>query len=532
MNPCGKVLLDDNSGGRAEELHAPDCGSADAGSRQSAPGASRRKTRLTIPVVAAGFLVLLFAFLAAELTPGMRADGTDWAMYLMHARNIVKGLPYAHTGYVFQPESTTEVGAGSYPSGYPLLVAPFFAVFGLNIKVFKLLNVAFLVLSLGPVYWYARRTVPVLASLLLIVALGFSTLFLVNADVIGSDAPYLLASSLVLLLLLSIYEQHLDETKPWKWGLIAGLGIAAAYLIRPVGLAFLLAAAGVELLRKRRITRFLIAIAITFVPLMLLNNLLLHRDSSYDYQFTLSMPSVASHALEYAGLFSYVFANPLSHYFRYVLWALTLGLALVAIAKRVRAGVGITELYVLAILAIYSVYWVTSPRYLLCAVPIYMVYMFEGFHAFVDAMPRRFARPLQAAAALLLLFAPAANAVLVHPNRNDTLVSLPQYEALCSVVRSQTAPGALAIFWNPRVLVLSTARHASGWPAEGPPERLIRYLRRVRPDYIVADRSRSDDRQFLIPVIAHGPLRLATVYENDRFVLLRMFDGHDGQHPE
>ena len=116
------------------------------------------KTRLAIPVLAIAFAVFLYAFMAAELSPGVHSEGTDWAMYVMHARNIVKGLPYAQTGYVFQPGSTTETGANSYPSGYPLLVAPFYAVFGLNIKLFKLLNVAFLVLSLWPVYWYARRT--------------------------------------------------------------------------------------------------------------------------------------------------------------------------------------------------------------------------------------------------------------------------------------------------------------------------------------------------------------------------------------
>ena len=480
------------------------------------------KPRLAIPVVAAAFVIFLYAFLAAELSPGVHSVWTDWAMYVMHARNIVKGLPYAQTGYVFQPESTTEVGANSYPSGYPLLLAPLYAVFGLNIRLFKLLNVAFFVLSLWPVYSYARRTVTPVYSLLLIVSLGFSTLFLEYFDGIGSDAPYQLVSFLVLLLLLRIYDRRLNETDPWKWGLLAGLSIAGAYLIRPVGLAFLLAAAGTELLRKRRLTTFLIATATGFIPPMLLNNLLLHRDSSYAHQFTASILPIARHALAYAGYLSYAFANPLSHAFRYVLWAATLSLALLAVSKRVRAGLGIAELYLLAMLVAISVYWAPSPRYLLCVMPLYMVYILEGFRTIVARIPQRFVRPLQVAAAALLLFAPVANAVLFRPDANDTLVTAPNYEELCAVVRRQTAPDALVIFWNPRVFALSTGRHSSGWPAEGPPERMIQYLRRVLPDYIVADKSRQDDRRFLIPILAAAPLPLATVHENGQFVLVRV----------
>ena len=136
------------------------------------------------------------------------------------------------------------------------------------------------------------------------------------------------------------------------------------------------------------------------------------------------------------------------------------------------------------------------------------------------------------AAAALLLFAPAANAALLRPDASDTLVTAPNYEALCAAVRRQAAPHALVIFWNPRVLALSTGRFASGWPAEGQPGRMVRYLRRVRPDYIVADKSRPDDRRFLIPVLTAGPLRLATVYENDQFTLMRLLEAPNGKGPE
>jgi hypothetical protein len=161
-----------------------------------------------------------------------------------------------------------------------------------------------------------------------------------------------------------------------------------------------------------------------------------------------------------------------------------------------------------------------------------MVYMFEGFRTLVARVPQRFVRPLQVAAAALMLLAPAANAILVRPDANDTLVTAPNYEQLCAAVRRQTAPDAFVIFWNPRVFALSTGRSSSGWPAEGPPERITNYLRRVHPDYIVADKSRPDDRRFLLPALAAAPLRLATVYENGQFSLTRVLEAPNGKSPE
>jgi hypothetical protein len=490
------------------------------------------KTRLAIPAAAAAFLILLFCIFTAELPPGMRSDGTDWAMYVMHSRNIVKGLPYTQTGYVYQPESTTEVGANSYPSGYPLILAPLYAAVGLNLKLFKLLNAAFLVLSLWPAYIYSRRTLSPLCSLLLIVALGLSTFVVTGFDAIGSDAPYQLVSLFVLLLLLWIYDKHLAETNPWLWGLLAGFAIAVSYLIRPFGLAFLLAVAAAELLRRHRITIFMVAAAAAFLPPLLLNNLLLHRDSSYANQFTLSIGQIASHAVAFVGFFSYLYVNPLSHAYRYALWGATLLLALFGFAGRVRGGVGIAELYVLVLLAVDCVYWSPNPRYLFPMMPIFMVYIFEGFQTLVQRFPPRFVLPIKAAATALLLIVPAANAFLVRPDPRDTLITAPRYEALCAAVRSRTAPDALALFWNPRVFALSTGRFASGWPAEGPPQKMIDYLKRVHPNYIVVDRNRPEDRKFLLPAIASAPTRMVIIYQNEQFSLVHVLDGIDAGSPK
>ena len=202
-----------------------------------------------------------------------------------------------------------------------------------------------------------------------------------------------------------------------------------------------------------------LAATIAFVPVLLLNNLLFHTDGGYTHQFTLSPSLIVHHALEYAGFFSYVFANPVSKLFRYGLWALSLIPVLFGIFGRIRRGLGVTELYILVLLAVDSVYWATTARYLLPIMPIYMVYMFEGFQAIAEKCPQRVVLPLEAAACqLLLLFAPCANAFLMRAEPADTLIASASYESLCDAVRNQTPAKALFLFWNPRVFALSTSR--------------------------------------------------------------------------
>jgi len=173
-------------------------------------------------------------------------------MYVMHARNIVRGLPYTQNRYVFQPESTTEIGAKFVSFRIPTAARAILCRIRAQYHVIQVAEFgfpcAFVVASLS----VCPENAAAVYSLLLIVALGFSTLFLANFDGFGSDAPYQLVSFLVLLLLLHIYDRRLNETHPWKWDCWL-VSVLRGYLIRHSAGAPA-AAAGTELLRRRRLT--------------------------------------------------------------------------------------------------------------------------------------------------------------------------------------------------------------------------------------------------------------------------------------
>src|SRR5262245_35441851 len=64
------------------------------------------------------------------------AWGDDFSMYISHSRNIVEGRPYADTGYIYNPKKV--VAPKTYPPVYPLILAPVYRLWGLNLTAMKM----------------------------------------------------------------------------------------------------------------------------------------------------------------------------------------------------------------------------------------------------------------------------------------------------------------------------------------------------------------------------------------------------------
>ena len=94
-------------------------------------------------------LAAIALFYMATIRPG-HIWGDDFAMYVHHAQNIVKGRPYAATGYLFNPHAP--VSPRMYPPVFPFFLVPIYRLFGLNLIPMKLEQVVFFVFSLAAVY--------------------------------------------------------------------------------------------------------------------------------------------------------------------------------------------------------------------------------------------------------------------------------------------------------------------------------------------------------------------------------------------
>ncbi len=126
------------------------------------------------------FLLLLFSLPLLWLNVRDSQYWTDdFASYLHQAQNICEGKSQSETGYLFNPRYIF-MGPPAYTIGFPLLIAPVYAVFGHDIRVYLILMTLLLIIFLFAMYIFlSSRIKPLYAFLLcLIIAYNPATLFM------------------------------------------------------------------------------------------------------------------------------------------------------------------------------------------------------------------------------------------------------------------------------------------------------------------------------------------------------------------
>ena len=56
-------------------------------------------------------------------------------VYIRHAKNLVEGVNYADTGYMYKPERS--IAPTAYPPIFSLLLAPIYKWYGLDLRLMK-----------------------------------------------------------------------------------------------------------------------------------------------------------------------------------------------------------------------------------------------------------------------------------------------------------------------------------------------------------------------------------------------------------
>jgi hypothetical protein len=176
--------------------------------------------------------LLLLLYLGYVLLPATSLNlGGDAAGYLLHARNLAEGQPYADTGYVRNPHYyfAPEV----YPPGLPLLLAPVIAGFGLNALAIKMVMSLFLVGLLGAVVLLLRGVLPPLYLAGLVLLLGLHPYFWDFRQITLSDIPF----ATFTILSLAVYSRATSAQGRSRigWGGLAGVLAGYATATRLIG---------------------------------------------------------------------------------------------------------------------------------------------------------------------------------------------------------------------------------------------------------------------------------------------------------
>ena len=157
----------------------------------------------------------------------------DFASYVMQAKSILSWTMddfIRHNTFTVQ-NSSYPPGPVAYPWGFPLLLAPVYAVFGLNPLALKLVNLVFYAIFLIAFYFLARTRLAEAESLLLTGVLSVIPALLGANDLIQSDIPFLAFSTLSLVLTDKFSRNASAQT-----GLALGAAIFATFFLRTTGI--------------------------------------------------------------------------------------------------------------------------------------------------------------------------------------------------------------------------------------------------------------------------------------------------------
>ena len=206
-------------------------------------------TRLALPA-----LLALAAWLAIALHRSGHSTGDDFALYLRQARSVFDG----DIGGVMADNRFGVVNSGprfsptGYPWGWPLVLAPFVRLWGLDYDRLKLLEVALYVAFLASFHGIARRRLGRVAALGLVAVFATAPAYLEYTNNLLSELPHLAALGLFVAWLDRV-EAHGGVLRAGVGRLVTlGLAAVAVFEVRREGLVLVGVIAVAQLVALRR----------------------------------------------------------------------------------------------------------------------------------------------------------------------------------------------------------------------------------------------------------------------------------------
>jgi hypothetical protein len=447
----------------------------------------------------------------------------DFASYLLQARAILDGHMaefVAENGRAIA-QSTYPVGPAAYPWGFPLLISPVYALAGLSLSAYKLVNTLAFVAFLGIFYGYARQRFSLALSAGLTSTLAFSPVLLKASDLIQADFTFLLISSAALLLLDRQWRTA-NLKAPGKI-LLGGL-IFGAFFVRTNGILLLGPLLLVDFFQWRskpepgyRLTSLPY---LTFLALFGLSLVIFPGgQSSYfeHYGLFFSPARLFDNFIFYLLLPASFFDGlPLASF----LFAVTGLAALWGVTQKARA-----ELPALAFCLLTFGLFITWPerqglRFIYPILPFYFVFAAYGLSdlarrikaGWTESAPAGVFSAL-ALLSLLVTFQQANWRLFTREEINGPFD--PVSAEMFAYVRAQTAAESRIIFFKPRLMKLMTERYSI----------LIEDCARIREaDYVVIHEKQESNGQIDPDKIktCNPAAGLQVVFKNQRFTIYQV----------
>ncbi|MBK9969508.1 MAG: hypothetical protein IPP16_01785 [Acidimicrobiaceae bacterium] len=182
------------------------------------------------------------------------AWGDDFTLYLRQGQSLLDGnIGQVVADNHFNVDNGARPGFSPYvyPWGFPMLMAPFLRMFGLDFAKLKLVEVACFVVFLWGFHAVVRRRMHRWLAFATVASVGTTLAYLVHTDKLVSEFPYMAGVGLTLWWLDRLrHEQPLDAASR---GQLVTLGLMAmcVFNVRREGLALIAAIAVAQLLDLR-----------------------------------------------------------------------------------------------------------------------------------------------------------------------------------------------------------------------------------------------------------------------------------------
>ena len=411
------------------------------------------------------FFLILIALLSGAISFCLLTRGHSWlddfASYLMQAKSILNGTmaDFVQRNAFTVNTSSYPPGPAAYPWGFPMLLAPVYALFGMNALAFKLVNTVFYTLFLFVFFGLARKRLKDGPALAVTAALAFNPALLMAHDQIISDIPFLFFCTLSIFLL---------EQKSSLWQMLAtGAAIFAASFIRTNGILLLIPIAFVWLLRRepkglRGLTPYL-----TFGILFTAQTIIFpNGQDSYLSHFSMFTPQrLWENFTYYLWLPTWLFSEIPGGEWLYPLLMIFVIISALTRGKRDWP----IHLYCIATVALY-VLWPERQglRFIYPILPFMLLFAFDGMSITLLRLKTAWRKPAHLALSgfwLLLILVSfgvsvsAASANLAADRATNGPFD-PVSGEMFSFLREKTPSQSIVIFFRPRALRLFTDRDA------------------------------------------------------------------------
>lgn len=311
--------------------------------------------------------------------------GDDHAAYIAHAKNIAEGRAYGAIGYVRSPSS---INPQMYPPGFPLLLAPVYHYFGLDLTPMKVMNIGCFCVALWVLY-YLLRPYGDRIALVTVGVIGACPYFWDFKDTVASEFPFLAFAYGSLLVERRAAGAGVSGRLGILLGVVAGVLCGLAYATRNVGIVLPIAICLSNLTVTRRITSFSIATVSGFAAIAAGQKLLFNLESDYltPLLHILSVHALLASPWYYFKCLSVPWDNGHSHAAQWVLFAVLVGLVLRGSWLRCRQKWTSVEFFSVLYMAFIMLFPWGGRRYLIPVMPLFVLYALVGMRDLATRWP-------------------------------------------------------------------------------------------------------------------------------------------------